>query len=304
MSIKELIKKTTICMKVYYVLLPYYCRFFPVQAGKMLYRQTFQKELNLKEPKDLNEKINWLKIYLYRKDARVAQCADKYRVREYIKSKNLGFLLNDLFAVYERPEAIDWESLPDAFALKFSAAAGMNFICEDKSKYNKKDVMEIVSEWFRSDCGASTDELHYINTKPVIVCERYIKSQHKLPYDYKVFCFNGKAYTTMVCKERETHTKYLFVDPDYKRMYIDTANYPNEELPEKPEHYEDMIRYAEQLAVDFPMVRVDFYEEEGKVLFGELTFTPFGGYIKCMTQEGLDAAGEALNLPNRKALRK
>lgn len=299
--LKQMIKKSKKCMNIYNRLLPVYCKMFPVAAGKMLYKQTFQRRLNLNNPRDLNEKINWLKIYYYRKNSLVAQCADKYRVREYLQKKNMEFLLNDLYAVYHSADEIQWNRLPNQFALKFSAGAGMNFICEDKEKYDLENIREtVIKKWFKNDCGASTDELHYTRTKPVIICERYIKSEHKLPYDYKVFCFNGKAYTTMVCKEREVHTKYLFVDAQYNRMYIDVPNYPDSELPEKPIHYDKMIEYAEKLAKDFPMVRIDFYEEDGRVLFGEMTFSPFGGYIKCMTQEGLDAAGAALMLPKRK----
>ncbi len=299
MSIKEKLKKSDRFMNLYAKLLPFYCRMFPVASGKMLYKQTFQKKLDLDNPKDLNEKINWLKLYLYRKDDTVAQCADKYRVRAYLEEKGYGFLLNDLIAVYHSPDEINWEELPERFALKFSSAAGMNFICEDKSKYDKAQVLEKIRGWYRNNRGASTAELHYRNTKPVIICERYICSEHLLPYDYKVYCFNGKAYTTMVCKERETHTKFLFVDAQYNRMYIDTPNFPDSELPPKPDGYADMIRYAEALSKDFPMVRVDFYEENGRVLFGEMTFTPFGGYITCMTQEALDAAGAVLVLPEK-----
>ena len=300
MKLKNRLKKSKIVMKTYYKFLPLYCKMFPASAGKMLYRQTFGKELNLKTPKDLNEKINWLKIYIYRKDKLVAQCADKYRVREYVEKKGLGFILNDLFAVYTSVKDIKWEDLPNKFALKFNSAAGMNFICEDKNNYDKDVILHQVSEWFKKARGETTCELHYKNTKPVIVCERYITSSNKLPYDYKVFCLNGKPCLTMVCKERETHTKYLFVDDKYKRLYIDTPNYPDAELPSKPINYDEMIKYATILSADFPLCRVDFYQEGDRVIFGEMTFTPFGGYITCMNQKALNDFGALLKLPDKK----
>lgn len=297
MSIKGKLKKSKYVMSIYNKILPYYCMCFPETAAKMLYKQTFQKKLDLKNPEDFNEKINWLKVKKYNKDPLVIQCADKWRVREYIKAKGYGDILNEIHKTYKSADEIDWDELPEQFVLKFNKAAGMNIICDDKSKLNKQLTLKKVKGWFNSETGERYCELHYRKAKPVIICEKYLKpSKGLLPIDYKVHCLNGEPVVTLICLEREQKLKLVFVDNEYRRVNIDTKNYPNEIIPPKQECFDQIIKISRDLAKPFPLVRIDFYIIDGKPVFGEMTFTPQGGFINYITEEGLIWLGNKLKL--------
>ena len=300
MSIKTRLKNNRFIMRCYNKLLPYYCRFFTKSAVKMLYKQTFQKPLDLKNPKDLNEKINWLKVYKYKKDPLVIQCADKWAMREYVKEKGYPDILNEVYYVYDSHKDINWELLPKKFALKFNKAAGMNIICRDKSVLDKEETLSKVAAWFKAECGERFCELHYRKASSKVICERYLGDGDKvLPIDYKVHCFNGEPILTMVCIERDSNVKFIFVDNEYKQQNINSNVHGGGILPPCPPNFSRMLEIARDLAKPFPLVRVDFYDIEGKLYIGEMTFTPQGGYIDYISQEGLNQLGDLLVLPEK-----
>lgn len=245
------------------------------------YRERFSTTPNLKTPKTLNEKILWLKFNTYYNNQLVKQCADKYAVRKYIASKNCDEILNELLAVYETPEEIDWEILPNQFVIKLNIGCGFNHIVFNKEAETYENVINIINEWLKKSKYSylSHSELQYKGIKPYILIEKYLGcDENPLPEDYKFYCLNGQCEIIMCCKERDKNghnAKYIYLDRDWN-LLTNSMKDPSYTL-DKPNCLEEAIRYAEVLSKPFPFVRVDLYIIEGLVVFGELTFTPSAG---------------------------
>ena len=247
----------------------------PTLVSKILYRAAFHRRLDLKHPQTLNEKTMWLKLNTYRNDPLVAQCADKLRVRDYVRDKGCGEILNELIAVWERPEQIEWERLPEAFVLKCNFASGFNWICPDKKQLDRDACLAAFRRWYRRDFWRFSAEIQYRSIPKRILCERYLGGEELV--DYKIYCFHGKAKYILCCLGRESgHTRFYFFDPAWNFCPItrDGKNAPPDFTLPRPKCLEQMLRYAEILSEPFPFVRTDLYEVGGKVYFGELTFTP------------------------------
>lgn len=257
-------------------------RISPTLNTKAYYCRKFGKKLELKDPKTFNEKILKLKLEDYNNNPIVKQCADKYLVRDYIEKLGCGELLVPLIAAYDSPDKINWESLPERFAMKWNFGCGFNIICNDKSQLHKETVIEQMKKWGgQSDYYLSHSEMQYQDVEKKIIVEKFLDAgKDKLPEDYKFYCMNGKCKTILVCKERVIgkKAKYFFMSPEwtmypYSREAIEN---PNEEIP-KPNCIKEAIDYAEKLSSAFPFVRVDLYLIGEKIYFGELTFTPAAG---------------------------
>ena len=248
---------------------------FPTLVSRILYRAAFHRRLDLKHPQTLNEKTMWLKLNRYADDPLVARCADKLRVRDYVKEKGCGDILNELIAVWDKPEQIDFDALPQAFALKCNFASGFNWICPDKSKLDREACLAQFKRWYRRDFWRFSAELQYRTIPKRIVCEHYLGGDELV--DYKIYCFHGKARYILCCVGREAgHTKFYFFDKDWNFCPIthDGLEAPADFTLPRPRGLEKMLRCAEILSEPFPFVRTDLYEVDGKVYFGELTFTP------------------------------
>lgn len=270
---------------------------FPTLISKILYRAAFHRRLDFKHPQTLNEKTMWLKLKVYAKDPLVARCADKLRARDYVREKGCGDILNELVAVWERPEQIEWDRLPQAFALKCNFASGFNWICPDRSKLDREACLAQFQHWYRRDFWRFSAELQYRSIPKRILCERYLGEEL---VDYKIYCFNGRAQYVLCCLARESgHTKFYFFDRDWQFCPItrDGKQAPEGFTLPRPRHLEKMLRDAETLSAPFPFVRVDLYEVEGKVYFGELTFTPAAAMDTGRLPETDRMFGELLQLP-------
>lgn len=246
----------------------------------------FKKRINLKNPQTLDEKIQYLKFHDYYQNPLVTQCADKYAVREYVKQCGCKEILNELYYVWDSVDEIDWDVLPNQFVIKWNFGCGENLICFDKSKLDIADAKKKLNDWYKEhDTFYLTyAEMQYRGIPPKLICEKLIETEDGgLPVDYKLYCFKGYADCVLVCTGRQNDghgTKYYFFDKEWnlKRYNKTGKNAPaNFTLP-KPDGIEKVFEYAEKLTKPFPFVRADFYLEKGKVTFGELTFTPCGGY--------------------------
>lgn len=270
----------------------------PVLASKYLYRGATGKKLNLRHPQDFNEKLQWLKLYW--RNPLVAKCTDKYEVREYAATCGCKEILNQLYGAYEHPSEINWGKLPNRFALKCTHGCGCNIICDDKDKLDKDQTLAQLNEWLKRRYDRIAAEIHYAQIKPRIICEQYLETNAGfLPNDYKVYCFNGKPELVLVCTDRSSDLKLTWVDLNWQRMNIGTENFWRAELPRKPDCLEAMIYYAKKLANPFPFVRVDFYDYNGRPMFGEMTFTPAACMARYYNETGLQRLGEMLQLPNK-----
>lgn len=253
----------------------------PKLNTKVCYRVKFGRSINLKDPDTLDEKILKMKLEEFGTDELVRECADKYRVRSYIERKGCKEILVPLIAAYDKAEEIDWETLPNRFAMKWNFGCGFNIICADKNKMNKSQVIDTMRKWGKTDYYLEYSELQYKNVKKKIIVEQFLdEGNGSTPSDYKIYCFNGKPYCVMLCTGRESgHAKYYFFDKNWNFLRI---NRNGKEAPEgfsipKPAGIDMAFEYAERLCEPFKFVRVDLYLVQGRVYFGELTFTPSGG---------------------------
>lgn len=243
-------------------------------ASKFFYRNRLGKKLNLKNPTLFNEKLMWLKLRKYNYDQKIWKLVDKYQVREYLKSigvneDNLPVLLKK----YNNVNEINWDELPQKFALKCTHGCGFNIICEDKDKLDKKITMKKLEKWLNTKFGYRTAELHYTHQKPCIICEKFIENNNNgFPWDYKIYCFNGEPKVILVCTNRESGYKVHFYDINWEVLKL-REDQSLEEIS-KPVSFDKMIELSKMVSKDFPFVRVDFYEQNNKPIIGELTFTP------------------------------
>ncbi len=275
----------------------------PMLNTKVTYLVKFHKKLDLSNPITLNEKILWLKFNTYWNNPLIKQCADKYRVREYIERCGYPELLPELIGKYENVEEINWDKLPGRFALKLNVGCGYNIIVSDKKTLNIESTKSIMDKWLKSKYYLNHSEMQYKDVKPYILIEEYLGDDNgSLPQDYKFYCMNGKSKYVMVCADREIGraAKYYYFDRDWKMMpyTYDALNNCGNSI-QKPEHIDLAFDYAEKLSNSFPFVRVDMYVVKGKVYFGELTFTPSAGMDVSRMPSTDKILGEQLILPEK-----
>lgn len=268
-------KKISKASKRFYIMLSYLS---PKLNTALIFFKKFGRWPDLKHPVTLNEKLLKLKLETFGRDEQVRKCADKYRVRDYIKEKGLSRYLNKLYQVYDNPEEIDWEQLPEQFAMKWNFGCGYNIICAEKKKLDQKATVEQLKMWKKEPFWAYFSELQYRNVEKKLMVEEYIgRDNGEPPEDYKFYCFHGKAYCVMVCVGREEGwPKFYFFDREFQLMRInrDSVEAPVGFSMPKPEGFEEALSAADRLSEGFPFVRVDLYVTEKGVRFGEMTFTP------------------------------
>jgi len=271
----------------------------PEMVSKIRYKNVFGTDLNLDDPKTFNEKLMWLKLNKYANNPLVSQCSDKYAVREYVEKCGLGETLNELLGAWDKASEIPWEKLPKRFAIKCNHGCGYNLICQDKSKFDTKKATEQLDAWMKEDFWKEYAEVHYKTIPKKIICEKYLEGKNDaLPVDYKIYCFHGNPVFIGNFIERDIVTDEIL------RGYFDLDWNPSPvfryemkpELFERPKCLEKMLEYARILSRPFPFVRVDFYEVDGKIYFGELTFTPTGCLATYYTDEAQRKLGELLNV--------
>ena len=245
---------------------------------KLLFLRKFGRLPELKHPQTLNEKLLKQKLERFGTDPVVRQCADKYRVRDYVDGCGCGGTLNRLLAVYNRPEDIDWDALPERFAVKWNFGCGYNLICTDKQALDTHAAVQQLRAWGREPFWAYYSELQYRYVDKKLLIEEYIGTPDgTLPEDYKFYCFHGHADCVMLCAGRdEGWPKFYFFDRDFQLLRINRDSLAAPEgfsLP-KPAGLDEAFAIADRLSKPFDFVRVDLYLTPHGVRFGELTFTP------------------------------
>ena len=262
--------------RFYYTLSP----ISPELTSRILYWRKFKRPLNLGSPKTLNEKIMWLKLNTYAHDPLVSQCADKWRVREYVEAAGWGSTLNQVYGVWDSAAAVPWDALPKSFALKCTHGCGYNILCPQKDMLDVKRSMRQIGKWMQTDFWRFYAEVQYRNIQKRILCEEYLGDGQELPKDYKVYCFHGRPLYILVCDGRGSQrTRFYFYDANWRFCPItrDGLEVSGDFSVARPENLSEMLACAADLSAPFPFVRADFYEIGGKLIFGELTFTPAGG---------------------------
>lgn len=270
----------------------------PAFYVKVYYEYYSGRKLNLKDPIEFNEKIQWLKVYY--QPPILTQLVDKYAVRPYIKEKIGDKYLNDIIGVYSKFEDIDFDSLPNKFVLKGAHGSNYNLIVNDKSKLNKKLVKKLVNKWLsRNYYYRSGLEWAYKNVPPRVIAEKFMKEEGKEALnDYKFYCCNGKPIFIQIDVDRGINHTRCFYDLEWKKMSLKKGNIPLfAGILERPVNLDEMVKLAKILSEPFPYVRVDFFSVNGNTIFGEMTFYPADGRGDFSPIEYNKIVGDYITLP-------
>lgn len=276
-------------------------------VAKARYKKTFGRFPDFNHPKNLNEKILWLS--LHSDISQWTRLADKYSVREYVKEKGLEDTLVQLYGVWEKAEDIEWSKLPESFVLKTTNGSGTNIIVNDKKQLGINQATVTIDKWLHTQIARTTTEFHYKNIKPLVIAEEFLRNPADIEafsstlIDYKVWCFNGKAQYVWACSNRVgISTEVAMFDRDWNyhpEMSVFTEHYKEQSnLVPKPKNLLRMLEIAEILSKGFPVVRVDLYNLDGKIYFGEMTFTSLGGQMDFYTQDALLKMGNMVDISN------
>lgn len=251
---------------------------------------------NLFQPRDYSEYI--CRDILLNRNNSIAFLADKYKVREYVQGKGLGSILTQIYGVWDNANKIDFGPLPDKFALKCNHGCGMNIVCHDKSKLDKSNTIETLNKWLKTPHSVFF-ESHYKKIKPLIICEEFITDNSGVfPIDFKFHCAHGKPIFIQVCFDRNESSvgKRIIFDVNWNDLHYiinDDDHFSNIKVS-RPKHFEEMLQFASLLSSGLDYARIDLYDTNERVIFGEITLTPMGGWLSYFKQEALKVMGEKI----------
>lgn len=254
-------------------------KFLPPETYIPIYYEYYLgKKLDLNNPIEFNQKIQWLKTY-YHPDI-LTQLVDKYSVREYVKEKIGAQYLNELIAVYDKASKVNFDELPHQFVIKGVHGFHFNLIVKDKSKLNRKRARFLMNKWMsKNQYFRGGFEWAYKNVPPRLIAEKFLTEMDKdVILDYKFFCFNGEPKFLQIDVERGINDQRAFYDLEWNKLeFYNKENKVYEGEMTQPENFEEMVWAARTLADKFPFVRVDLYSIRNKTIFGEMTFYPSDG---------------------------
>lgn len=268
--------------KVAIVVLEHFLTWLPDKTYlKWMFRLKMGKKLDLLNPKTFSEKLQWLK--LYDRKPEYTQLVDKYAVKDYVANILGEEYIIPTLGIWNKPEEIDWDVLPERFVLKTTYGGGSSgvVICKDKNTFDRNKAITKLKRSAKQNIYRTLKEWPYKNVPKRIIAEQYIEPSpgaNDLP-DYKFFCFNGEPKYCQVISGRETGKCIDFFDHDWNHQpFHEPKHYRFAEIePTKPKHLEKMWRAAAKLAENKAFSRIDFYEVGDKVYFGEITFFPTSG---------------------------
>ena len=279
----------------------YLMRYIPDKTYLQIYYfLQFGKLCDFKNPTTFNEKLNWLKIN--NRDSLYTKLVDKYEVKEYVEKVIGGGYTIPTLGVWEHFDDINFDMLPDQFVLKCTHDSEGLVIVKDKSKMDKNAAREKIETALRHNFYYVGREWPYKNVHPRIIAEQYMEDHiDKELRDYKFYCFDGIPKIMYIASNRNSgHVNFDFYDMEFNHLDI-TQKYPNASEPlRKPKHFKEMIELAKKLSNGFPHVRVDFYEVDSKVYFGELTFFSMSGLTPFKPAKWDKIMGSWLTLPQKK----
>lgn len=256
---------------------------------------------DFKSPKTFNEKLQWLKINNH--NPIYTDMVDKLKVKELVAHKVGEKHVITTIGVWDNPEEIDWESLPNRFVLKTTQGGGNVgvVVCKDKNRFDKENAIKQLKKGLALNLYKKSREWPYKNVKPKVFAEEYMEDEYGELRDYKFFCFDGKVKMLFVATDRQKRKEpfFNFFDENYCPLQLKQGHPVNPNIPEKPVGFEHMVKLAEKLSEDLPHVRIDLYIINGKVYFGEYTFYHFGGVVPFEPEEWDFKIGNWLNLPSK-----
>ena len=271
---------------------------------KMRYRLYVGKKLDLNNPHTYNEKLCWQKLYDH--NPLYTTMVDKYAAKEYVAN-----IIGDEYIIptighWERPEEIDWDSLPKQFVLKTTHDSGGVIVVKDIDKLDKAKAIAKLNKCLKSDNYAVTREWPYKNVHRRVIAEQYMEDQKTGELrDYKFFSFDGEVKAMFISQDRGKageEVKFDYFDADFNHLDIHQYHDAGKSTPEKPVCFDEMKMLASKLSKGLPQVRVDFYEVNGKVYFGELTFFHHGGIVPFTPEKWDYTFGSWIKLPKEKRI--
>ena len=267
---------------------------------KIAFQIKMGKSLDLIHPKSFNEKLQWLK--LYDRNPYYTNLVDKYEVKPIVE-KIIGkdYIIPTL-GVWEHFDEIEFDKLPNQFVLKCTHDSGGLVVCKDKRKLNIKKAKKTIEQCLRNNFFWGMREWPYKNVKPRIIAEQFMEDEQTQELrDYKFFCFDGVVKALFIATDRMKEgedTKFDFFDENFNHLPF-TNGHPNAEiLPQRPVCFDEMKVLAEKLSKGIPHVRVDLYEVNGRVYFGEMTFFHWSGFTPFVPEDWDLIFGDWINLPN------
>lgn len=277
---------------------------FPKLLIKMRYYARFHKCLDLKNPKTLNEKI--LHMSLCTNTTLWTRLADKYNVRGYIHECGLSEILIPLYGYWRFADEIDFNKLPNSFVLKTVQGSGDVILVKDKTKLDIEKTKQKLQKSINTKFGELEGGKHYMRIPPAAIAEAMLendevsKKHSSSIIDYKIWCFNGKPQYIMTCSNRDLEGLDLMIHDlewkSYPQYIAKNSEYRTGKILPKPNNFESMLVIAEKLAKPFPVVRVDLYNLDGKIYFGEMTFTSLGGLMNYYSDEFQNLAGSLIDI--------
>lgn len=275
--------------------------YMPVLRTKQIYKRNFGTRLNLKNPVNVNEKIQYLKLNTYYNNPTVTTCIDKYKIREYLEQKGLTDILPELYGVYDSADEIPFSDLPESFVIKCNHGCGFNIICPDKSNFDIEQSKKLLEKWLKQDYWKKYAEVQYKFIKKKIIIEQFLGDNIST---FKFYCFNGIPKVLYVSTNGENGEKdkyYDFFDMDWKHLnislfgHLQRTDYDDMEVPK---NFEKMKEIARVLSQEFPFVRVDLYNIDGDIYISEMTFIPTGGFMRLTPDGTADEWGSWLEIEN------
>ena len=266
---------------------------------KISYRLLMGNKLNLDNPVTFNEKLQWLKLYDRKKE--YTSLVDKYEVYDYVKKRIGEEHLIPIIGVWERPELIEWEKLPKSFVLKCTHDSGGVILIKNKNDIKERQIVKKLKKKLKINYFYGDREWPYKNIKPRIIAQPYLSNENDADInDYKFFCFDGTPKYMFIAKDRQLgpkETKFNFYDMDFNKLDIKNGHDNFEDVLSVPKTWEEMKKIAAALSKGIPQVRVDLYEVNGKVFFGEMTFFHWSGMVPFIPKSWDKIFGDEIILP-------
>lgn len=268
---------------------------------KLRYNCIMGKKLNLDNPVTYNEKLQWLK--LYDRKPEYTKMVDKYEAKKYVADIIGEEYIIPTLGVWDNVNDIDFDTLPNQFVLKCTHDSGGLVICKDKAELDIENSKNTLNHFLNRNFYSVHREWPYKDVKHRIIAEKYMEDESgKDLKDYKFFCFNGEPKLLYISEGLSDHStaKISFADMDYNIAEFKRNDFkPFNELPKKPINFEKMKELAKVLSKDRAFIRVDFYEINKKIFFGELTFFPCSGYLPFDPEKYDKVLGDWITLPNK-----
>lgn len=270
---------------------------------KLMYKAYVGKSLNIKKPVTFSEKIQWLK--LYNRNYKFNDMVDKYNSKKYVSDIIGEQYIIPTIGVWDSFDEINFEILPEQFVLKCTHDSHSVYICKNKNSFNIHEAKKIIDKGLNRNGYDYGREWPYKNVKPRIIVEKYMENNNSTDLiDYKFFCFDGRPFLCQVFNNRRTNETIDFFDMNWNHIVLQGIAKPYKPFYDKeiskPLTFENMKKFAAILSRGIPFLRVDFYEIDGHLYYGELTFFPASGFGEFQPDEWNYELGNLIVLPDKK----